>query len=97
MQNIGIEQTREFIVSNFLYGESDKLAHTTSFMGEGIIDSTGILELIGFLEATYQIKIADHEIYASEMLAVLNPGGFVCAESRGYAVLEVVTVCRLIR
>lgn len=67
MQNIGIEQTREFIVSNFLYGESDKLAHTTSFISEGIIDSTGILELITFLEATYQIKIADHEIIPENM------------------------------
>jgi acyl carrier protein len=67
MQNCGIEQTRDFIVDNFLYGDGDKLAHETSFMLEGIIDSTGILELITFLEATYQIKIADDEIIPENM------------------------------
>jgi acyl carrier protein len=67
MQNCGIEQTRDFIVDNFLYGDSGNLAHDTSFMVEGIIDSTGILELIGFLETTYQIKIADHEIVPENM------------------------------
>jgi acyl carrier protein len=67
MQNCGIEQTRDFIIDNFLYGDGDKLAHETSFMLEGIIDSTGILELITFLEATYQIKIADDEIIPENM------------------------------
>jgi acyl carrier protein len=67
MQNCSIEQTREFIVNNFLYGEGDKLAHDTSFMGEGIIDSTGILELITFLEETYQLKVADDEIIPENM------------------------------
>jgi len=67
MQNCGIEQTRDFIVSNFLYGDDEKLAHDTSFMIEGIIDSTGILELITFLEETYQIRIADEEIIPENM------------------------------
>ncbi len=67
MQNTGIEQTREFIVNNFLYGEGDRLSHDTSFMTEGIIDSTGILELITFLEVTYQIEIADDEIIPENM------------------------------
>jgi acyl carrier protein len=67
MQNCGIEQTRDFIIDNFLYGDGDNLAHGTSFMLEGIIDSTGILELITFLEATYQIKIADDEIIPENM------------------------------
>ena len=67
MQNCGIEQTREFIVNNFLYGEGDKLADDTSFMVEGIIDSTGILELVTFLESTYQLKVADDEIIPENM------------------------------
>jgi len=67
MQNCGIEQTRDFIIDNFLYGDGDKLVHETSFMLEGIIDSTGILELITFLEATYQITIADDEIIPENM------------------------------
>jgi acyl carrier protein len=72
MQNGGIEQTRAFIVDNFLYGDGDGLAHDTSFMVEGIIDSTGILELITFLEANYKIKIADHEIVPENMDSLMS-------------------------
>ncbi|MBW8015658.1 MAG: acyl carrier protein [Planctomycetes bacterium] len=67
MQNCCIKQTRDFIIDNFLYGDGDGLANNTSFMVEGIIDSTGILELITFLEMTYQIKIADAEIIPENM------------------------------
>lgn len=80
MQNRGIEQTREFIISNFLYGESDNLAHNTSFMTEGIIDSTGILELITFLEATYQIKIADDEIIPENMDSLASIEKYLCSK-----------------
>ncbi len=67
MQNIRIEQTRDFIIDNFLYGDGDILKDHTSFMGEGIVDSTGILELITFLEMTYEIKIKDDEIIPENM------------------------------
>jgi len=67
MQNCSIEQTRDFIINNFLYGDGESLTHDTSFMSEGIVDSTGILELITFLEHTYQIKIADDEIVPDNM------------------------------
>jgi len=67
MENISIEPTREFIVDNFLYGDGNILQDHTSFMGEGIVDSTGILELITFLEQTYEIKINDDEIVPENM------------------------------
>lgn len=80
MQKIGIEHTRDFIVDNFLYGDGDKLAHETSFMVEGIIDSTGILELITFLETTYQIKIADDEIIPENMDSLENIQKFLSSK-----------------
>jgi acyl carrier protein len=55
---------RDFIVENFLFGEGESLNDDTSFMEAGIIDSTGILELIMFLEETYGIKIEDNELVA---------------------------------
>jgi len=51
-----------FIVENFLFGESGKLTENTDLFKESIIDSTGILELIAFIEMTYQISIKDDEI-----------------------------------
>jgi len=49
----GKAAVRSFIVENFLFGDGDRLADTTSLMEEGIIDSTGLLELIMFLEETF--------------------------------------------
>ncbi|MBN1983041.1 MAG: acyl carrier protein [Chitinivibrionales bacterium] len=56
------EIVREFIVNNFLFGDGAKLSDTTSFLEGKIIDSTGILELITFLEEKYAIKIDDTEL-----------------------------------
>lgn len=53
---------RDFVVENFLFGDGDALKADTSFMEEGIIDSTGILELVFFLEETFGIKVDDAEL-----------------------------------
>ena len=48
-----ISSVKEFIVNNFLFGQEDEpIAENDSFMEKGIIDSTGILELIDFTEET---------------------------------------------
>jgi acyl carrier protein len=57
-----INTVRHFIVENFLFGDGESLKADTSFLEEGIIDSTGILELVMFLEETYDIKIEDDEL-----------------------------------
>ncbi len=57
-----IETVHEFIVENFLFGDGEQLTNETSFLDSGIIDSTGILELITFLEETYNINIGDDEL-----------------------------------
>lgn len=53
---------REFVVENFLFGDGEVLKEDTSFMEESIIDSTGILELVFFLEETFGIKVEDTEL-----------------------------------
>ena len=62
MQRFDIKDVREFVVKNFLfYGESE-LDDETSFRESGLLDSTGMLELITFLETTYSIQVEDHEL-----------------------------------
>jgi acyl carrier protein len=56
-----LETVRDFVVENFLFGDDGPLKEDTSFLEEGIIDSTGILELIAFLEETYGLTIRDEE------------------------------------
>jgi acyl carrier protein len=56
-------QIRRFILENFLYtSNEDKLKNTDSFLEEGIVDSTGILELLLFVEETFGIQVEDEEV-----------------------------------
>ena len=70
-------KVREFVVENFLFGEGESLKEDTSFLEEGIIDSTGILELIMFLEETYSIKIQDDEVVPENLDSLQNIARFI--------------------
>lgn len=54
---------KAFIASTFLPGESpDEINDETRFVTDGILDSLGSLQLVAFIEKTYQVKIAAHEV-----------------------------------
>ncbi|HXY61601.1 MAG TPA: acyl carrier protein [Nitrospirota bacterium] len=56
-------EIRKYIIDNFLYGEDDNtLDDEVSFLENGIIDSTGVLELVSFIQETYGIKVKDDEL-----------------------------------
>lgn len=61
---------RSFIVENFLFGESDGFSDDASFLDEGIIDSTGVLELVSFLEENYAIHVDDDEMIPDNLDSV---------------------------
>jgi acyl carrier protein len=57
------EELKQFVVANFLFGQGNGcLSEEASFLEKGIIDSTGVLELVAFLERQYAIRLADDEI-----------------------------------
>lgn len=71
-------EIREFIVSNFLFGqEGDGLADDQSFLESGVIDSTGLLELVSFVEQRYGISIADKELVPENLDSLRNISQFV--------------------
>jgi acyl carrier protein len=78
-QQTSIEQEiRQFVVSNFLFGADDgTLTSDESFLESGIIDSTGVLELVGFLEQTYEIKVKDQELVPDNLDSLRNVTSFV--------------------
>ena len=55
------ETLRKFIVENFLFGRKS-VENGDSFLEKGIIDSTGVLEIVSWLEETYDIKVEDDEL-----------------------------------
>ena len=70
----GIEQElRRFIIDNFLLGHADPgLTAETSFLEQGLIDSTGALELVSFLEHRYAIKVEDDELVPDNLDSIAN-------------------------
>ena len=62
-----VSAVREFVVENFLYGDGSRLEENTSFLDHGIIDSTGLLELVGFLEQRFEIHVEDEELVPENM------------------------------
>ncbi|MFX0195927.1 MAG: acyl carrier protein [Candidatus Hodarchaeota archaeon] len=71
-------QVRDFIIEQFLFNKDDgDLPNDASFLETGIVDSTGILEIIAFLEETYGIAIEDDELIPENLDSVDNAVSFV--------------------
>jgi acyl carrier protein len=56
------EKIDRFIRDNFYLPDDIELTHDTSLPDQGIVDSTGMLEIISFLERTFAIQVPDDEI-----------------------------------
>jgi acyl carrier protein len=71
------EQVRTYLVDNFLFGDDSGLEDSTSFLESGMIDSTGILEIISFLEERFAIKVHDDELIPENLDSIGNIVGFL--------------------
>ncbi len=72
------ESIREFILKNYLFTtDGSALRDDVSLMQTGVIDSTGVLELIFFLEEKFGIKVADEEMVPENLDSVTAISGFV--------------------
>ena len=63
---------REFIAENFLFRADVEVSNKQSLLETGVMDSTGVLELIAFLEQTYGITVADNEIVPENLDSIDN-------------------------
>lgn len=60
---IAEQKLRKFVVDNFLMGKNaDDMRSDESFIEKGIIDSTGIIELVCFVEQEFAVKVEDEEL-----------------------------------
>jgi len=66
------ERIKGFVIDNFLFGDEEGLEDQTSFLDAGIVDSTGILELVDFLDDEFKIKISDEEILPENLDSINN-------------------------
>ena len=70
-------EIRKFIEENFILEGEDHLGEEDSLLEKGIIDSTGVLELVAFLEETYQFKIKDEELVPENLDSIKNISQFI--------------------
>lgn len=71
------ELVRNFIVDNFLFGDGEKLKDNTDFFRSGIIDSTGIIELVGFIESSLDVKVQDEELVVNNFSSLDNIASYL--------------------
>lgn len=77
------EKIKKFISENFLFGkEPEGLTDDDSFLEKGIIDSTGVLELVAFIEETFRIKVADDELIPENLDSVNHLMNYISAKNR---------------
>ena len=69
---------KSFIIDNFLFGNEDEsFSEDDSFLENGIIDSTGVLELIEFIEEKFNIKTEDDELIPENLDSLNNVTNYV--------------------
>jgi len=77
-------QLRTFIVSNFLFGQDrEDLTSDESFIDSGIVDSTGVLELVEFIESRYGIRVEDRELIPDNLDSLRQLEAFVRRKLEG--------------
>ena len=71
------DKVKEFIVKNFYVADATTLGDDTSLLDQAIIDSTGVLEVIGFLEKEFGITVADAEMLPENLDSIGKIAAYV--------------------
>ena len=72
------DDLRKFVTDNFMYGKPyEGFADDDSFIEQGIIDSTAVMELVAFLEGRYGIKLQDQDLVPDNLDSINNLARFV--------------------
>jgi acyl carrier protein len=75
-------EIRSFIVERFLYGSADtRLPDDASLVEQSVIDSTGVLEIVAFLEERYGIEVGDAEVIPDNLGSIIRIARFVQSKS----------------
>jgi len=72
------DDLRKFVTDNFMYGKPyEGFADDDSFIEQGIIDSTAVMELVAFLEGRYGIKLQDQDLVPDNLDSINSLARFV--------------------
>lgn len=71
------QRVRAFLVETFLLGDDDGFGNGESLLDSGIVDSTGVMEVVAFLEESFAIAVDDDELVADNLDSVERLAAFV--------------------
>jgi len=71
------QQIRDFVTANFYVADPNTLEDRTSLLDQGIIDSTGVLEVIMFIESTFGVTVEDSEMLPENLDSIERIAAFV--------------------
>jgi acyl carrier protein len=75
------DQVRAYLLDNFLMGGTDQdIQDETSFMGSHILDSTGFIELISYLEEQFEIRVSEDEMVPDNFDSLKNIEHYVSSK-----------------
>jgi acyl carrier protein len=66
------EQVKDFLINNFIFDPSAQIGAEDSLMENGVVDSTGILEVIMWVEQTFGIHVEDSEVLPENFDSIRN-------------------------
>jgi acyl carrier protein len=76
------QRIRQFVVDNFYISDPAQLADETSLVTSGYVDSTGMLEVISFLESEFGIRISDQETTPENLESIARIAAFVARKQK---------------
>lgn len=72
------QQVRDYVIDRFLFGQGgERLLDDASFLEQNLVDSTGVLEMVMFLEQRFAVKVQDHELIPDNFDSVNRIAAFV--------------------
>lgn len=71
------QRVKQFVVENFYVSDPSEIGDDTSLIATGLVDSTGMLEVIAFLEGEYGIRIRDQEMAPENLETIGRIAAFV--------------------
>jgi acyl carrier protein len=72
---------RSFVEQNFYVAEGEPLGDDTSLTRSGVVDSTGVLEIIGFLETEFGIRVDDRDTVPGNLDSIARIAAFVARKA----------------
>lgn len=77
------EQVRQFILTSYLFGDRQRMpSDTESLMASGVLDSTGVLELIEFIEAEFAISVEESETVPANLDSIAGLVDYVMVKQQ---------------